>query len=365
MKLAFAAVAACAYGTVPSVLAQDEATDQPVAAESADAAEAAPAQAANKKENAFYPLMRCRLIEDCSVQVLKPRTSDWTPAIEGHYYPLGSTLRVTPSEGRQSLRVEFAFGEKAVLTATGAVEFATKELAAGDQSRTVIMKRGRFSLDLPRALGEGLFTVAAPFFACENLAGESLFDYTATGDGDEVVVRCVTGSMSLDGRHYKIARMGAANQVRIRTTGDDLFTSLRGESGEFKVMLDAGVIPQKNFETGEVTDVPKTLEFSLSPKCAIKIFRAKSQIGGRMIVSTMTFSSTGEMQNRFVFAEGLSNVNSGELVVSTTLAEAEKEKAKKTDAEAEEVESVEAKPEEEAPAAEGEKEEKKSEESSI
>ena len=340
-KIALGAMAVAACAALSPAHAEDDEAAKPAAEGDGASQELGEADAASAKpEKFFYPLVRCRLIEGCGVQVMKPGTEAWVDGKEGRYYPLGSTFRVTAPE-KGNLRAEFAFGDKSVVRATNAVEFATEAIAIGEAARTVVLKRGLLSIELPRSLRDGLFAVKAPFFACANLAGESTFDYSPTGDGDEVVVRCVTGSMMLEGRHYKIERMGAANQIRIRTTGDDLFTSLRGESGDCEVSLDQGLVQEKNFETGDVKDVPKTLKFSLSPKCAIKIFRAKSP-SGRLIVSTMTFNSTGEMMNRCAFAENLSTVNSGELVVMEAIPDADKEKTKKSksDAEAEAVETV-------------------------
>ena len=345
-KIAFGAMAFAVCAVLSSACAEEEAEAKPADGE---AVEGVPALDA-KPEKFFFPLVRCRLIDGCSVQVLRPKADDWSPAEEGRYYPLGSSFRVEPAE-TDTVKAEFAFGDKVVLKATNVVEFATEAIEIGAPSRTVLLKNGRFMLDLPRTLPDGLFMVKAPFFSCMNLAGESVFDYTLTGDGDEAVVRCVTGSMALEGRHYKIAQMRAANQIRIRTTQDDLFTSLRGESGDYVVTLDQGIIQDKNFETGEVKDVPKSLDFSLSPQCAIKIFRRKAAVAGRMIVSMMTFNPAGYILNRCAFAENRANVNSGELVVpdSIPLEADEKKKgaskAKDADAEAETVESVDAKPE--------------------
>ena len=355
-KVAFGAMALAACAALSSAHAEDEEGAKPAA--EGETAEGLPTLAA-KPEKFFFQLVRCRLIDGCDVKVLKPQASDWSLAEEGRYYPLGSTFRVEPAADAAA-KAEFAFGDKVVLKATNAVEFAVEEAEAGTSSRAVLLKGGRFSLDLPRSLPDGLFSVKAPFFACQNLAGESLFDYVPTGDGDEAVVRCVTGSMAVEGSHYKIARMRAANQVRIRTTKDNLFTSLRGESGDYAVTLDQGIVQDKNFETGEVQNVPKTLDFSLSPQCAIKIFRRKAATAGRMIVSTMTFNPAGDILNRCAFAENRANVNSGELVVPDSIPLTEKEKESK-DADAEAVENVDAAPAEPANAAE----EKKSEDSDI
>ena len=360
-RAAFGAMALAACVALSPAHADDEAEAKPAAeGESADGLPVI----ASKPEKFFFPLVRCLHIEGCGVKVMRPN-ADWADAEEGRYYPLGSSFRVAVEPG-SAAKAEFAFGGKVVLKATNAVEFATEAADVGAASRTVLLKRGRFSLDLPRTLPDGLFAVKAPFFACSNLAGESVFDYAQTGDGDEAVVRCVTGAMAVEGSHYKIARMGAANQVRIRTTRDNLFTSLRGESGDYVVTLDQGLVQDKNFETGEVRDVPKSLDFSLSPQCAVKIFRRKAAVAGRMIVSIMTFNPAGDILNRCAFAENRANVNTGELVVPDSIPVTEKEKEKDADAEAAEtVESVDAKADEPAADADEKKEEKKADDSDI
>ena len=313
-KTAVAAASVSAFTAFVPVFAQEE-------AEAGKPADEIAAPAAAKPEKAFYPLMRCVRVEG-KVQVLKPRTTGWVDAAEGRYYPFGSVVRAL-GEGAEAL------GEKSSVVLDRAAEFATREIEIGAPARALELKGGRVTLKLPRSLGEGLFKVVAPAFFCENLAGESVFDYANTHDGDEAVVRCVTGTLSLKGDHYVIPRMGAANQIRIRTTGDRLFTSIRGESGGCTIALDQGLGTQKNFETGEVKDVPKTLDFLLSPKCAIKIFRAKASVGGGTSVSMMTFGASGDMLNRFAFAEGRSNVNSGELVISTKVPDAAASKGAK------------------------------------
>lgn len=323
------------------------------------AQEAAPAPAAAAKpEKAFFSLMRCVRAEG-TVEVLTPRASAWVAAVEGRYYPFGSAVRAV-GEGAAAPRAEFALGEKAAVVLDRAAVFATREVEIGAAARVLELKGGRVALKLPRTLGEGLFKVVAPAFSCENLAGESVFDYRDAQDGDEAVVRCVTGTIALKGDHYAIARMGAADQIRIRTTGDRLFTSIRGESGGCVATLDQGLGTQKNFETGAITDVPKTLDFQLSPRCAVKIFRAKPSVGARWSVSTMTFGASGDMLNRCVFTEGRSNVNSGELVISTKVPETAKRAKAEEDDDEEETETVEAAPdakdgEEEAKDGDGEK----------
>lgn len=339
-----AAVAACV--AFSPVMAQDGETAEETAAEETPAAEGeggAAEGAAKPKAPAklFFGLIRCNRANG-EAQALKPGSADWEQVIEGKYYPLGTSFRTveTLQVKANALKLEIGFGAEAEVTIEGEGEFGTKLAEFGTPDREVLLKAGKIKVDLPRTAKEGALTVTAPYFSGADLAGESTYEYKATGDGDEAVVRCVTGTMRLAGANFRAARLAPANQIRIRSTADNLFTSLRGESGDCKLQLDQGVVGEKNFETGEVKDVPKELEFVLSPKCAVKIFRAKSEVGGRMIVSTMTFDATGRMKNRCTFAEKRSNVNTGELVVPEKIDADDKQKS--ADDAAEEVEAVDA-----------------------
>ena len=195
-----AVLATAAVFAVCSYAQDDAADDKPEAADDADVA------AVKTADKFFYPLIRC-VDASGTVQVLKPRTADWVDAEEGRYYPLGSIVRVI-GDGKTPARAKFEFGDKSSLVAGEGVEFATKEIKIGDLNRTLVLRRGRVYLKLPLQLKEGFFSVEAPNFKCENLAGESWFDYSAEADGDEAVLRCVTGSMALSGKHFSFELSG-------------------------------------------------------------------------------------------------------------------------------------------------------------
>ena len=341
------AVAAACVGVLsfalPSFADDDEAA--PAAAEGGEekkteAADGDALPAAPKDDKFFYPLVRCDEIRGATVEVFKPGADGWTVASEKKYYPLGSAFRVTRGEGVGQSRVSIAFGTGSRILVTNVAEFATRPIAIGEESRFVELRSGLFEVSLPRVLKDGLFNVAAPYFLCSNMAGDSVFEYAKLDDGDEAVVRVITGSLAVKGSHYEIPRMGAANRVRIRTTKDELFTSIRGESGDCLVKLDQGLVAQKDYETGETKEIAKTLDFQLSPLCSIKIYRATSPVGGRRVVSMMTFAPNGQMKNRCAFAEKRSNVNSGELVVTTTAIKDADRKASESEAEATEAVEV-------------------------
>ena len=67
--------------------------------------------------------------------------------------------------------------------------------------------------------------------------------------------------------------------------------------------------------SGEEKEQVRKLDYSLTPQCAIKLFRKRSQVGGRVAVSVMTFDPAGEIRNRYTFAEGTAKINFGEEIV--------------------------------------------------
>ena len=255
----------------------------------------------------FTLMPLCRLLEG-EGEVRRPGAKEWMPIEEGRFYPLGCAYRTIGRDSRMSIQ----FGEGSEVSVSGSSSFSTFPQKIGDKSRAIALESGAITIKLPRGLGSGMFSVSAPGFTVENLSGDSRYTYRKTGDGDEAVVRCITGAMSIKGRHFDISRMTVANEIRIRTSQDNLFTGLFGISGDVIVKLDQGLVAVQDFETKEFRDEPQFLDWHLSPKTAVRIHRAMPEIGERMSVTVMTFDTNEELQNRCSFSEGRSGVNTGE-----------------------------------------------------
>ncbi len=312
--------------------------------EAADGDEAAAKSAAKGKPatKTFFILPYCRSLEG-TAEVLKPGATAWEPVQEGKFYPLGTAYR-TLGPG-DFIRVQF--GSEIEVTLKGAASFRTRAQPLNVASRAIMLLSGTVNVKLPRNAAEGLFEVAAPGFRAFNLAGESRYVYRTTGDGDEAVIRCVTDRVDVEGRHWSVARMRAADEIRVRTSADLLFTGLYGQRGDCNVKLDQGRILVRDFETGTNKEEDKFLDWKLSPQTAVRIHRALPAIGERMSVTIMTFDASGELRNRCAFAEKLVEVNSGELGPvlnkdSADLAKRAAEAAETTDGDVEEAEDGEA-----------------------
>lgn len=259
---------------------------------------------------AFTTLPLSRHVEGV-VSVRKPN-GDWEAVEEGHFYPLGSYFR---AEKGGSLVL--AFGSDSLVTISSGAEFGTRAQSIGEPFRTLVLVRGTVALKLPDNLPEGAFFITAPGFTIKNPAGESVVTYENKGDGDVATILCKTGSLGIEGRHFDIPAMRAADEVRIRTSKDILFTSLYGTSGNYVVNLDQGMCAHEEFgEDGVMKSVVEkgVLAWHLSPRTQVVINRSVPAIGERMSVHTMTFDAAGGLKNERAFSEGRAEVNSGELV---------------------------------------------------
>ena len=286
-------------------------------------------EAAKPAAKLFVTLPFCQMA-DGTAEVMLPGSKVWERVEEGRFYPFGTTYRTCGENSKMVV----AFGPESKAVIKGDSSFGTKPQAVGGASRTLVVIGGDLSLDLARNAPEGAVFVTAPGFTVKNLAGESSIRYRTLPDGDEAVVRCVTGSLGVEGRHFDIPQMRAADEVRIRSTVDHLVTFLYGNSGDYVIKLDRGIVTRNDVdEEGKVSQVSEkaTLDWRLSPKTKVRIDRMVPSIGERLSVAVMTFDAVGEMKNNFAFAEGRAEVNSGELVVAPA-EEGETEKKKAAEA---------------------------------
>jgi len=289
--------------------AEDAETTEEKSDEPGEGVEGLPKREA-EKEKTYHIIPYCRTL-DGRAEVLRPTATEWEPIQEGKFYALGTQYRTVGA----STHLVIMFGKEINVEIKGEAAFGTCAQALGDPSRTIYLVSGKIKANLPRNLPDGLFVVTAPGFKVVNPKGESTYTYAKSpdGDGDTVMVRCVTGDLSVEGRHFKILSMKPANEVKIRTTQDCLFTGLYGSRGDYIVRLDQGRRFVKDYATGESRQEEKTLDWKLSPKTAVRIHRAMPSIGEKMAVTIMTFDAAGELKNRCAFTEHTVEVNSGEL----------------------------------------------------
>ena len=307
--IAFAAsmAAFCSFAEAETA---EEGAEQAAEAPAA-AAEAVKAPAAPISEM-FTTLPFCRELSG-TAQVLKPGASEWMAVEDGRFYPLGSVFKAG-----EASRLVVAFGKNCTVAIENGSSFESRKQPLGVRSRTIALISGTVLVSLPDNFPEGAFFVTTPGFTAKNPAGDSKYVYTDVGDGFEATVRCVTGSLEVEGRHFAMSKMRAANEFKIRCSRDNLETIIYGVSGDYIVRLDQGLGSTMEIgDSGERKEVvsAQTLEWHLTPETRVQINRAVPSIGEKMSVHTMAFDAAGTLQSERTFCEGRAEINSGELVV--------------------------------------------------
>ena len=273
-----------------------------------DVVPAAPTNAPTNKIFTALPL--CKRIEGRAF-VRKPG-GDWEDAEEGRYYPFGSSFRA----GTKGI-LDLSFGTNSKVTISDGSEFETRAQKVGLATRTIALVSGGLELRLADNLPEGAFFVALPGFMIKNPAGASKILCEDVNDGSLITVLCQSGALGVEGRHFSIPQMHAADEIKVRMSKDQLTTILYGTCGDYVVQLDQGINIREEFnEEGRIDHITekKTLEWHLTPSTKVIINRSVPSIGERMSVHTMTFDAAGERKNECSFCEGRAEVNSGELV---------------------------------------------------
>lgn len=304
-----AAIAAIAPAFAQEEEVLDEAAE-PVAEEAVEETEAEgeqPVHIAELDQRIFTVLPMCKSVEG-RAEVKLPGKDEWVKVEEGRFVPLGSSFRALTPESK----LQVAFGRDVMVTVIGQSSFSSRAQGLEIKSRSITLESGVVELKLPLGFPEKMFTVTAPGFSVENPAGVSRYLYRKTGDGDTAFVRCVSGVLSVKGRHFTIPAMHAANEVEIRTSQDVLFTGLFGKSGDYVCHLDTGLMQEMDWENQKSVIVEKSLDWKLSPQTAVRIYRKQPDLGKNLAVSILTFDSNGELKNRWTFTEGRHEINTGD-----------------------------------------------------
>lgn len=287
-----ASVCVCAF-CLASAYAQDNAPGdaQPAAAAAETAAPAQPTPPAKL----FEPLVRVMNIQG-SCEVKNPDVGEFAPVLNNKAYPLGSVIRTGPGS---SILIVFSAQESVQLLEKSEVTVASPE--KNQEGRLVRLSSGKIKTFLRDNLPEGAFGVETPSTSCQSVAGRGEYTLTVDAAVETFQVATITGSARIQGPQYQIPALRAANTVNIQTSPDRSLSRLTSVSGDFPIHLANG------------TETP--VNFGMSPKAVVKIWRENAPVGGRPIISTLVVSPTGIARHRFVYAEGRPDLTTGELIV--------------------------------------------------
>ena len=290
---ASAYVVIAAFAT--ALCAQDAA--QPAAAEEkAPAAVAEPASAAAPLQTGkiFLPLVRAMYIQGVC-EANNPDVGDFKPVQENKAYPLGSSFRTGPNGS--AIIVLSAQENVQLMASSEAIVVAAEK---NPDARIVRLVSGKIKTNLRDNLPEGCFGVETANTSCKNIMGRGEYSLTTEANTETFQAGTVTGSARIEGPQYEIPALRAANTINIQTATDHSFSRLTSVSGDFSIILQKGAEAPVNY--------------AMSPKAVIKIWRENAPVGGRAVISTLVVSPTGMARHRFAYAEGRPNLATGELV---------------------------------------------------
>ena len=230
-------------------------------------------QAKKADEKMFQPLVQVMNIRGIC-EVHNPDVGQYKPAMRNKAYPMGSTFR-TGIDGRCAL----VFSMKDTLRMSPNSEVVVEADKANSDVRIVKLIRGQIRTNIRDNPREGAFNVFTEDTFCKSLSGRGTYTMTRTPTLTILKVSTVTGSAVVEGPHYTVPALRAANAIEIQTSPNRALSRIADISGDYNIVLPNG------------SDKPVT--YTMSPKDIVKIWRETAKIGGRMIVSVLVLKPNG------------------------------------------------------------------------
>ncbi|MFO7936377.1 MAG: hypothetical protein R6V06_02080 [Kiritimatiellia bacterium] len=231
-------------------------------------------------------------------EVKNPDDGTFKPARHNKAYPLESVFRTGPNSSCFlifSSENNAELGENTEASVTG-----RKKNRLTCDSLTLQLIAGTVKTTLRETLKNSTFNIKTPNADVKDLTGRAEYTLSFEDENELFEAATITGSSRIEGPHYTIPLLQAANTVNIMTSANRSFSRLTSVSGDFDIILPNG------------TKEPVT--YGMSPNAIVKIWRETAPVGGRTIVSTLVISPTGMARHRFAYAEGRKALITGELV---------------------------------------------------
>lgn len=252
-------------------------------------------QGQESTDKLFMPMVRIVQVRG-ACEANHPDVGTYVAAIENKVYPLGTQFRAGPES---SATLIFSAQENVqLLDLTELTVLAAEKNPLG---RVLRLTTGKIRTNLRENLPEGSFAIETPNASIKNIEGRAEYTLSSDANAELLKVKTITGAARIDGPQYHIPALRAANMVDIQTSADRSFTRLLGVSGDFAILLDKGE--------------EEPVNYAMSPKAVVKIWRENAPVGGRSVISTLVVNANGIACHRFAYAVGRPGVATGELVV--------------------------------------------------
>ena len=252
----------------------------------------------------FQPLFRV-ISPKGPCHALIPGADGYVPVHKGKAYPFGTAIRCGENGGAVLV---FSDSDAIQLEAGTTVELAEDP---GDRSRKILrLRAGRLGTRLSSGNPPEALTIETPVAACLNLTGTVKLDLAATAAGSALSVQVESSStVKVIGPQFIVPELKNGMGARIVTAGDNSLTRIENLLGDYMVMINKGT----DEDAPEMVDGAANqdlLPIATSSRMAVKIWRSRAPVGGRLIVSALASDANGKVTETYAFAVGQPNIAS-------------------------------------------------------
>lgn len=264
----------------------------------------------------FQPLFRV-VSPKGPCHALVPGTDGYVPVQKGKAYPFGTAIRCGENGGAVLVLSE---SDAIQLDAGTTVELAEDP---GNRSRKILrLRAGRLGTRLSSGNQPEALTIETPVAACLNMVGTIKLALAATAAGSTLSVQADSSStVKVVGPQFIVPELKNGMGARIVTAGDNSLTRIENLLGDYMVMINKGT----DEDAPEMVDGAANqdlLPIATSTRMAVKIWRSRAPVGGRLIVSALASDANGKVTETYAFAVGQPNIASRAVFEDAELAAA-------------------------------------------
>lgn len=238
-------------------------------------------------------------VGDCKVK--RPGETEFSPAIKGKAYPLGSSVSCGMLS---SATLQFSEVDAVHLFADTVITPSANKKRAG--GICLDFENGSLTTRFNPNCTNDEFIINTSVGTCLSMTGNNKISLVSLPDADTIEMRAEKGScMRFIGPQFIVPKLQNGCGVSVTTQNDKSFTRITDLLGDFVALINGTDEINPNVEN-EGSDYIRTVK--LTTGCVIKIWRENAPVGGRVIVSALAMSPSGEVFTHYSQAVGRKNI---------------------------------------------------------
>lgn len=252
----------------------------------------------------FEPLFRVVSLKG-PCHALVPGSADFVPVQKGKAYPFGTAIRCGKNAG-----AVLAFSAVDAVQLEAGTAVATAEDPANPARKFLRLRAGRLGTRLSNGNPAEALTIETPVAACLDIEGAVKFELAGTEAGTALSIRTEPSSRAkVVGPQFIVPEIKNGMGARITTANDNSLTRIENLMGDYTVLINKGTDERAPAMVDGAAN-QDLLPVATSTRAAVKIWRSRAPVGGRLIVSALAADSSGKVTETYAFAVGQPNIAS-------------------------------------------------------